>query len=269
MSRLSDLRSEPRSDKREEKVPPWHLGLLLAAALLVYANCLGHGFVWDDQYLVVDNPQIKDWRRAASLFVSDLFPPVMPSGYYRPLQALSYLADYAVWGLLPAGFHLTNILLHGVTALVFYAVAVALLHSTSAALIAASLFAVHPIHTEAIAYVSGRSDPLAAIFLLTALLGFIHHRRRAGNGWLFLSLVCFALALLAREASLALILLLPLIDANERRVRNATGFYASLAASARAVCSHTDRLRFGARRGHRRAGPDWSARPHRVGTRAC
>lgn len=193
---------------------------MFAAALVVYVNCLGHSFVWDDQYLVVDNPQIKDWRRVASLFVSDLFPPVQPSGYYRPLQALTNLADYHVWGLLPAGFHLTNILLHAAAALMFYAVVVVLLRNPHAALLAALLFAVHPLHTEAIAYVAGRSDPLAAVFLLAAVLGFVFHRRGAGTLWLIASITCFALALLAREASLVLILLLPLIDANERRLRD-------------------------------------------------
>lgn len=193
---------------------------MLAAALIVYINCVGHGFVWDDEYLVVDNPQIKDWRRAVSLFVSDLFPPVQASGYYRPLQALTNLADYHVWGLLPAGFHLTNILLHAAAALMFYVVGAVLLRNPPAALLAALLFAVHPVHTEAIAYIAGRSDPLAAVFLLAALLGFAYYRRGTGTRWLITSLACFALALLAREASLALILLLPLVDANERRLRD-------------------------------------------------
>lgn len=194
----------------------WHPAVVLAAAFAVYANCLGHAFVWDDQYLVVDNPQIKDWRRIASLFVSDLFPPVMPSGYYRPLQALSNLIDYQMWGLSPAGFHLTNIALHAATALMLYTVAVGLLGRARAAVIAALLFVVHPIHTEAVAYVSGRSDPLAALLLLAALWGFSRYGRTEHLAWLGASLTCFALALLAREASLALLFLLPLIDATNR-----------------------------------------------------
>lgn len=203
-------------------MPGWHVGVVLVAAVVVYGNCLGHAFVWDDQYLVVDNPQIKNWRHVTALFSSDLFPPVAPSGYYRPLQALTNLVDYQLWGLSPAGFHLTNVALHAATALLLYALAVHLLASSRAALVAALLFVVHPLHTEAIAYVSGRSDPLSALFLLAAMWAFVTYCQRARAPWLALSLASFALALLAREAALALLFLLPLLERTVRRARGET-----------------------------------------------
>jgi tetratricopeptide (TPR) repeat protein len=188
----------------------------LAAALAVYLNALPNAFVWDDLHLIVNNPAIKRWDRLAALFAADLFPPSVPSHYYRPLQALTYLVDYHLWGLTPAGYHLTSALLHGATAVLLYRLAHALTRDAPAALAAATLFAVHPIHTEAVTYVSGRSDPLSAPFLLAALLAFLRARGRPPGRWSALSAAAFLLALLAREAALGLVLLVPLVDAAVR-----------------------------------------------------
>ena len=95
-------------------------------------------------------------------------PPLPgPTGtpYYRPVQALTYLLDYHLWGLTPAGFHLTSVLLHAGTAMLLYRLGGSLLRDARAALVAALLFAVHPIHTEAVTYIAGRSDPLAALLM--------------------------------------------------------------------------------------------------------
>ncbi len=186
----------------------WHLALVVAAVLGVYANALPNAFLWDDRVLIVGNPAIKRWDALPHLLVSDLFPGGVASGYYRPLQALTYALDYRLWGLAPAGFRLTNVLLHGAAAAALYLVAVRVLAAPLAALVAALLFAVHPLHVEAVTYVSGRSDPLAAVFLLLAVLGFLRGDARGR----LLSLVAFFLALLAREASLVLPLLLLVLD---------------------------------------------------------
>jgi Flp pilus assembly protein TadD len=193
---------------RAARTPVWHAGLVVVAVLIVYANALPNAFLWDDLYLVVGNPAIKHWANVPRLFVSDLFPGGMESGYYRPLQALTYAVDYGVWGLSPAGFHLTSVLLHAATAVLLYVVGVRVLGSALAALVGALLFAVHPLHVEAVTYVSGRSDPLAAALMLVAVLGFL---RGDGRGRIA-SLAAFVLALLAREAALVLPLLLVVLD---------------------------------------------------------
>jgi len=200
-------------DSSRLRLPPgaarvWHVGLLVAAVLIVYANALPNAFLWDDLYLVVGNPAIKSWENLPRLFVSDLFPAGIQSGYYRPLQALTYVVDYGVWGLSPAGFHLTSVTLHAVTAALLYLVGRHVLGSARAALAGALLFAVHPLHVEAVTYVSGRSDPLAAMLMLVAVLGFL---RGDGRGRLA-SLAAFFLALLAREAALVLPVLLLVLD---------------------------------------------------------
>jgi protein O-mannosyl-transferase len=188
-----------------------HVGLVVAAVLIAYGNALANGFVWDDLYLVVGNPAIKDWTRAPRLFTSDLFPGGMASGYYRPLQALTYLVDYRSWGLAPFGFHLTNVALHATVAVLLYRVGVRVLGSAFAALAAALLFALHPLHVEAVAYVAGRADPLAAACMLVAVLGFL---RGDGRGRV-VSVAAFCAALLARESAAILPALLVLLDRAE------------------------------------------------------
>jgi Tfp pilus assembly protein PilF len=180
----------------------WFPVAVVVAAVAVYANSLANGFVWDDVLLIVDNPRIKSWDRLLALFTQPLAPGTQ---YYRPLQGLTYVTDYAVNGLAPAGFHMTNVVLHALAALLFYRVSGLVLRDSLAALVAALLFAVHPIHTEAVAYLSGRTDSLAAIFLLGALL--LHEKP-------FLSAAAFFAALLARESAITLLPLVVLLDAS-------------------------------------------------------
>ncbi len=185
-----------------------HAALVAAAAFGVYANALPNAFLWDDLFLVVGNPAIKRWDALPGLFASDLFPGAMRSGYYRPLQALTYALDYRIFGLAPAGFRLTNVAWHAATAVGLYVLGVRVLGTATAALVAALLFAVHPLHVEAVAYVAGRSDPLSAALMLGAVLAFL---RRDGRARL-VSAGLFGCALLAREAALVLPLLLVVVD---------------------------------------------------------
>jgi len=193
----------PASDGAAPRPPAerWFPAAILAAAVAVYANTLANGFVWDDVLLIVDNPRIKSWDRIPELVTR---PLAQDTQYYRPLQGLTFLTDYAVNGLAPAGFHLTNVALHALVALLFYRVSRMILRDSVAALVAALLFAVHPIHTEAVAYLAGRTDSLAALFLLSALLLYRSPYLSAG---------AFLLALLARESALVLVPLVILLEA--------------------------------------------------------
>lgn len=178
----------------------WLPAAVAAAALAAYANTLWNGFVWDDILLVVDNPSIKSWSALPHLFSRPLAPKTL---YYRPLQALTLMADYAVAGLRPGVFHLTNVALHAAAAVLLYHLATRILRDSTAGFVAALLFAVHPVHTEAVAYVAGRADSLAAIGLLGALLL---------RGRPALSAAAFLAALLARESAFAFLLLALLVD---------------------------------------------------------
>jgi protein O-mannosyl-transferase len=193
-------------------VARWQTALVVGVTSVVYLNSFRNQFLWDDLYLIVDNPSIKHWSRAPGLFLTELFPHGILSGYYRPLQALTYLIDYSIWGLDPLGFHVTNVILHAGVALLLQRLVALLLRDTTAGLVAALLFAVHPIHTEAVTYVAGRSDPLSALFMLAALFWFARDPWLSLSGTRILSLLAFFLALLAREAAVVLIPLLVLVE---------------------------------------------------------
>lgn len=185
-----------------------HAALVVVVAFAVYANALPNAFVWDDLFLIVGNPAIKRWDTIPGLFTSDLFPGRITSGYYRPLQALTYALDYGLWGLAPAGFRLTNVAWHAATAGLLYVLGVRVLGAAAPALLAALLFAVHPLHVEAVAYIAGRSDPLAAAFMLIAAIAFLRGDARGR----LVAPAAFFLALLAREAALVLPLLLVVLE---------------------------------------------------------
>jgi len=146
-----------------------HAGAVLVLAALVaasYGGTIGHGFVFDDWHLVVENPVVR-WPLARA-------PELLDFGAggisYRPLRMLSYMVDYRVGGLEPAAFHASNLTYHLAATLALYALAFATIGSLGGALFAAALFAVHPLGSEAVAYVSGRRDLLLALFSLLALL---------------------------------------------------------------------------------------------------
>ena len=155
--------------------------MLLTLAVIPYANALSNGFVLDDITMIVENPLVRDvanigtifetnyWARGGAALVGD---PTL----YRPLTVLSYAVDFSLWDGNAAGFHAVNVVLHALTTLVLFLVATEVLGSSVAAFAAAAIFAVHPLHTEAVTGVVGRAEVLAALFFL---LAFGVLRRRA------------------------------------------------------------------------------------------
>jgi hypothetical protein len=148
---------------------------LVLVSCAVYLPALRNGFVWDDTALVLRDPLIRSWVNLADCFGHFLFLDATGSQFYRPIQRVTYLWDYAWFGFAPAGWHATNILLHAGAALALCAFARRFLHrlGTPAAGIAsfgaALVWAVHPIHSSAVIYVAGRADSLAALFGFLAL----------------------------------------------------------------------------------------------------
>jgi tetratricopeptide (TPR) repeat protein len=206
------------------KLPPQ--GLLVAAVALLAAiaslNTLRNGFVWDDQELIVGNDAVKSAGSLGKSLTRDFFAhrsDDLAYGYYRPLTTLSYAADYAAWRLRPAGFHATNVLLHAACAWLGTLLLLRLGLAAGAALTAGVLFAVHPIHVESVAWISGRTD-LLSLFL--ALLSFLLFLRASDGGerpsksraalLVAASAALYAGALLAKEMSLVLLLWLFLAD---------------------------------------------------------
>jgi tetratricopeptide (TPR) repeat protein len=174
------------------------IGLLLAALVLVYGNTLRNEFTMDDGLYVVNNPQVTDPS------VQELFAPNTLSNVYRPFTFATLALNWAVNGGKPFGFHLVNLLLHAAVTWLLYLLLQAILGTSpeakAVALATAWLFAVHPIHTEAVASVVGRAELLAAGFLLAAWI--LHLRDRE-----IPALICFLLALLSKESAAAFLAL--------------------------------------------------------------
>lgn len=179
--------------------PGAQIALILLATLLAYWNSFGGVFQFDDYKVIVDNPAVASlgaWWHS------------MPG--IRPLLKLSYTLNHSLAGPYElVGFHAVNLGLHASNALLLCALLRKLLPDSAAApniaLIAALLFAVHPIHTEAVTYLSGRSMSLMATAYLGSILLHLHGRR-------YCSFVAFAAALTVRETALTLPLALLLIE---------------------------------------------------------
>jgi tetratricopeptide (TPR) repeat protein len=161
-----------------------HVALVAVAAIAVGAGTIGHGFVFDDHLLLDGNgPVIRGEAPVSSVFTRRYWggaDEASPNELYRPVTILSLALNARILGEGPAGFHAVNIALHAANAILACLLFRALLARPIVSLLAALLFAVHPIGTEAVAPVSGRSDLLAASFLLAATLLVLVARRVSG-----------------------------------------------------------------------------------------
>jgi tetratricopeptide (TPR) repeat protein len=191
--------------------------VLVVLVFAVFANSLANGFVFDDTSMIENNTAIRDPKYLRAYFTSPFFSvgqavrgPV-PHDYYRPMILVSFLADYSLHGLSPRGWHVTNILLQCTVVVLLFFLFHRLKLGPDASFAAAALFAVHPAVADTVAGVSGRSDPLCAIFFLASLLCYIS-ARQSKPAWSRVLLACscffFTVALLSKENAIVLPILL-------------------------------------------------------------
>jgi len=178
------------------------VAMLLAVSMLVYGNALLDGFTFDDSgYIFV--------RPVTDFSLKGLLEPHKASNVFRPITFASFALNWAIGGARPWGYHLFNILVHAAVTLLLYLLLRRLLESlpngTQIAWAAAALFAVHPIHTEAVASIVGRSELLGAGFLLAAWLLHLDDRQVPALG-------CLVLALMSKESA---VVFLPLALAGD------------------------------------------------------
>ncbi|MDX9703524.1 MAG: tetratricopeptide repeat protein [Candidatus Auribacterota bacterium] len=179
--------------------------LLLAAVLLVYANVINGGFVYDDKSFIVDNRPVKEWlfSRPWDFFIK---PEVAVwSGIYRPLRTLSFAIDYQLFGLNPVGYHCENVLLHCINTLLVFSILSVLLACTKKGFLGALLFAVHPVQLEAVSWISSRGDLLFALFVLISFKWYISMTDDERIKWTSISglLLLYIFALLSKETAIA------------------------------------------------------------------
>lgn len=174
------------------------VALIAAVAIVAYLNALSGAFTFDDVGVIRDNPAVQI-RPAVEL----LGYVYQPGALYRPLTMLTYAANASV-SRAPFGYHLLNILLHALVSVAVFFLALRVLGSRLGATAAAVLFAVHPIHTEAVTGVVGRAELLSALAVLVTLLTFLRARDSASGRrivWMAASVAAFGAGLLAKESA--------------------------------------------------------------------
>jgi protein O-mannosyl-transferase len=170
------------------------MAALVLIVFVVYANSLNNDFVFDDKVVILDNRLLRSLSNLPQLLIAS----------YRPFRDLSHALDFALWGENPFGFHLTNIIIHAANSLLVLLLVRRFTGELLTSALAALIFAVHPIQTDAVAYISGRRDILFALFYLASFHLYLNHRKNRS----FLSFVLFiglwGCSLLSKEMAVSL-----------------------------------------------------------------
>jgi len=204
-------KDRPRRERHGDRDATVFLILILLASL-PYVNSLANSFVYDDRQQVLENPYVHSFRYLGRIFGSTVWSFEGAQGvtnYYRPLMTFAYLIGYKIYGRIPFGFHLMNLALHVAVVLLVFLLTERLFHDRLISLIASGLFALHPIHTESVAWIAGITDlELSFFFLLTFLfyLRLEDRERKSTPSWLSYipMIVAYCLALLSKEQALVL-----------------------------------------------------------------
>jgi tetratricopeptide (TPR) repeat protein len=175
---------------------PYHIYSVVALVALVfacYANSLGNGFVFDDHTLAGRFSRAESFAELLGVMRS-----------YRPVRTLSYTFEYWIWGENPFGFHLTNVLLHAAAVAVFFFLVRRITGKLMTALVAAAIFAAHPLQTDAVSYVSGRRDVLFALFYFAAFLSYLNYSSKRSIKSLLMFAAFWGLSLMSKEMAVSL-----------------------------------------------------------------
>jgi len=183
-----------------------YIAILFILSFGVYVNTIKNEFVYDDNDLILRNPQVK--KSSVQEIFSTPFWGERKFGLWRPITILSFRLNYLMKGFSASLFHLTNIILHSLTVLILYFF---LLHMTGkyeVSFVSSLIYAVHPVHTEAVAWIVGRSEILATLFSLLAFL-FLIQFHKGKRRWekitcFLLSGIFFLVSLLSKETGITL-----------------------------------------------------------------
>lgn len=194
---------------RSTKAAVWLPALIFLVPLAYYWPVLQAGFISDDYFwFPYFKYSLRDMLEATLL----AHRGEIELDYFRPSVVFSYQMDYAVWNDEGFGFHLTNLILHSLNAVMFFYLARIVGASRIVAGAASLFFALYPAGSEVVTWVSGRCDLLACAFLLISLLCWSAARLRSDWRWMVPSVAAFLIAVFAKEGAAAGIFLLPLMD---------------------------------------------------------
>ncbi len=180
------------------------LGLLVAAAV-AYAPAYRAGFIWDDDRHVTENDTLRSLQGLARIW----FAPGAAPQYY-PVVHTTFWIEYHLWGLNPAGYHVVNVLFHGLNSVLVWRLLRRL--GVPAAGVVAAIFGLHPVHVESVAWVSEHKNTISGLFYLTAILAYLRFRPLEESGaaprnawrWYAVALICCVAATLSKSVTLTL-----------------------------------------------------------------
>ncbi|MBF0568574.1 MAG: hypothetical protein HQK95_06855 [Nitrospirae bacterium] len=174
---------------------------IVSAAFFGAIAALSNGFVWDDMHMVT-NPVLVDSNSFYGYFFGK-------SLYFRPFLRLSLSLDWGLWRMSPMGYHLHNLIIHAANSVLVFVVAGCLMAKDDGDMLPAFLaglaFALHPVHSEAIAWISGRTDLLATFFFLLAFLGFLIYRWEDNPRGIVICAVFYLFSMFSKENGITLI----------------------------------------------------------------
>ncbi len=176
--------------------------LLVTAIGVAYHRTLDNPFVWDDPFLITQNHFIHNNANLKEIFTRKYFTQTIEISY-RPVNTLTFFADYAIWKNQPFGYHLVNLLIHLFNSILLFAIGARLLRRPWLGLGLALLFSVHPILTEALNGVTFREDPLCLLFMLLSFTLYLGEPgdERAGPFRTCLSILMLLAALFTKETA--------------------------------------------------------------------
>lgn len=195
--------------------------IVAAVAIIVYANSIANGFAYDDIFIIETNSRVHDLADLRSIWLRPYWPLMGEMlGLWRPLTIFGYALQWAI-SPEPWLFHTVNVLMHAAATVLVYLLLVRLTASVPGSLVGALLFAVHPVHTEAVANVVGQAELIAAITTFGACLIHMGRPRDSELGWgrRIAILTLFLVGILAKESAIVLPGLLVALDLAQGRLR--------------------------------------------------
>lgn len=177
----------------------WPVLVIVVVTGIVYANAFQNEFLFDDLQTIVELQQ-----GGGKGAFADVLKLLQGRPSYRPVRTASYAFDYALSGLEPWGYHLTNIVYHTLTAVIVYLTARSVFGRVRPALLTALLFAIHPIQTDAVTYMSGRRDVLSGLFVLAGFYLYVRYRTTGRIWYLAAVLPVYVLGFFSKESGIIL-----------------------------------------------------------------
>lgn len=197
--------------------------LIVLSVLSVYIPSFSGEFIHDDISLVKKNEYLREWHSIGSYLSQEDGYDIYSgghTGYYRPLINLSYTLDYTIWGIYAPGFRLTNLILHILTCFVLLYFFNLFLHNKNISLLLTLIFAIHPVNTETVSWITSRNNILVTLFGILSLLFYIRSYTNGKYYEYLLSIIFFSFALFSKEFGL---MLLPVFFLYQRLFKNRKG----------------------------------------------